>query len=78
MSHKPLDRDTTIADIHQTRERISAKFGGDIAAILEDARRRQEEGGRPIWSGAKETPKASQPGDKSNNLEVGDQSPAAL
>ena len=38
--------DTTIADIHKTRERISDAFGGDIRAITEDARRRQEQSGR--------------------------------
>ena len=34
--------DSTVADIHRTRERISDAFGGDISAITEDARRRQE------------------------------------
>ena len=43
-------RDTTIADIHKTRERISDAFGGDIHAITEDARRRQEQSGRPTVS----------------------------
>ncbi len=38
--------DTTIADIHKTRERISDAFGGDIHAITEDARTRQEQSGR--------------------------------
>jgi hypothetical protein len=33
--------DTTIADIHKTRERISDEFGGDISAIIEAAIRRQ-------------------------------------
>lgn len=44
-----VDVDTTIDEIHQTRERLAAKFGGDIKAILEDARRRQEASGRPVW-----------------------------
>lgn len=35
--------DSTVADIHKTRERISDAFGGDIAAISADARRRQEQ-----------------------------------
>jgi len=39
-------RDTTIADIHKIRERISDAFGGDIHAITEDARKRQEQSGR--------------------------------
>ena len=39
-------RDTTIADIHKIREQISDAFGGDIRAITEDARKRQEQSGR--------------------------------
>ncbi len=42
------DLDTTIEEIHRTRERLAAKFGGDIKAILADARRRQAESDRPI------------------------------
>lgn len=45
------DVDTTIDEIHQTRARLAAKFGGDIKAILADARRRQAESGHPIWRG---------------------------
>lgn len=45
------DADTTIADIHRTRERLAEKFGGDIKAILDDARRRQAESGRLTWRG---------------------------
>jgi hypothetical protein len=51
----PEDRDTTIEDIHRTRRAIAEKFGGDITAILEDARKRQEASGRPIWKGHKST-----------------------
>ncbi len=47
--------DTTIADIHKTRERISEAFGGDIHAITDDARKRQEQSGRRTVSYA-ETP----------------------
>ena len=46
-----IDVDTTIDDIHRTRERLAEKFGGDIKAILEDARQRQAASGRPIWQG---------------------------
>lgn len=46
------DADTTIDEIHRTRERLAKKFGGDIKAILEDARRRQAASGRPTWSGS--------------------------
>jgi hypothetical protein len=35
--------DTTISDIHKTRERISDQFAGDIRAISADARKRQEQ-----------------------------------
>jgi hypothetical protein len=45
------DSDTTIEDIHRTRERLAAKFGHDIKAILADARRRQAESGHPVWQG---------------------------
>jgi hypothetical protein len=45
--------DTTIADIHKTRERTSDAFGGDIHAITEDARKRQEQSGRRTVSYAK-------------------------
>lgn len=38
--------DTTIADIHRTRAKISEAFGGDLHAITEDARKRQEASGR--------------------------------
>ena len=44
------DVDSTIEEIHRTRERLAEKFGGDIKAILEDARRRQAASGRPTWS----------------------------
>ena len=49
-------QDTTIADIHKIRERISDAFGGDIRAISEEARKRQEQSGRetislPRWDG---------------------------
>ena len=50
--------DTTIADIHKTRERISDAFYGDIHAITEDARKRQEQSGRPTVSFAESPTKA--------------------
>ncbi|MBW3600674.1 MAG: hypothetical protein KY475_25850 [Planctomycetes bacterium] len=57
MIHKTqiVDVDTTIDDIHRTRERLAEKFGGDIKAILEDARQRQAASGRPIWQGTPTT-----------------------
>jgi hypothetical protein len=48
---KKNNRDTTIEEIHRTRREIAEKFGGDIAAILEDARKRQAASGRPVWRG---------------------------
>ena len=45
------NRDTTIADLHRTRQRLAEKFGDDSAAILEDARQRQETSGRAVWRG---------------------------
>ena len=51
MIQKTTNRDTIIGAIHQTRQRMAEKFGGDIAAILEDARKRQEASGRAIWQG---------------------------
>jgi hypothetical protein len=43
------DRDTTIDEIHQTRERMAEKFGGDVAAIIQDAQKRQAASGRAVW-----------------------------
>ena len=35
--------------IHATRRRIAEKFGHDLAAIIEDAHKRQAASGREIW-----------------------------
>lgn len=56
MTQKSSDRDTTIEDIHATRRRIAEKFGHDLAAIVEDARKRQAASGHEIW---RPKPKAS-------------------
>jgi hypothetical protein len=40
--------DTTISDLHAIREELSDRFGGDIRAILADARHRQTTSGRPV------------------------------
>ena len=45
------DRDTVIEEIHQVRRQINDKFDGDIATILDDARKRQAASGRAIWQG---------------------------
>jgi hypothetical protein len=51
MIQKTTNRDTILDEIHRTRQRMAEKFGGDIAAILEDARKRQAASGRAIWRG---------------------------
>ncbi len=51
MTQKTADRDTTIEDINRERQRMAEKFGGDINAILEDARKRQEASGKAVWKG---------------------------
>ena len=55
MSKPNPERDTTIADIHQTRQEISDAFQGDIRAITEDAKRRQAASGRTTVSFAKKS-----------------------
>ena len=51
MNPKITNHDTILDEIHRTRQLMAEKFGGDIAAILEDARKRQEASGRAIWQG---------------------------
>lgn len=48
MIKKPVN-DSIIDEIHRTRRQMSDRFGGDFVAMLDDARRRQAESGRPIW-----------------------------
>jgi len=50
MIQKTTERDTTIEDIHRTRERIHDAFNGDLKAMLADARKRQAAAGRPVWN----------------------------
>ncbi len=65
---QPTETDTVIDEIHQTRRQISEKFGGDVAAILEDARARQAAAGRPVWKG-KPPKKVVQPSDDDGDSE---------
>ena len=58
--------DTTIADIHKTRERISDAFSGDIHAISLDAQKRQKQSGRQTVSFAKTPNEVSNPTVKSS------------
>lgn len=41
--------DYIVDEIHQTRREMSDRFGGDFLAMVEDARRRQEASGWPVW-----------------------------
>jgi hypothetical protein len=41
--------DPVIAEIHKIRREIAERFSGNIAAIAEDAARRQSASGRPVW-----------------------------
>ena len=70
--------DSTIADIHKTRERIANAFGGDITAITEDARKREEQSGRRIVSFAESSNKAMHPSGGSGVLPMETPSPAAV
>lgn len=45
-SESPID------EIHRIRREISDRFRGDVAAIAEDAARRQAASGRPVWKGS--------------------------
>ena len=56
MIPKTSNRDTIIDEIHRTRERMAEKFGGDIAAILEDAQKRQTASGRAVWQSPSSKP----------------------
>jgi hypothetical protein len=44
-----LTTDPILEEIHRVRREMSDRFGGDFVAMLNDARRRQEASGRPIW-----------------------------
>lgn len=50
MTDKRMATDLVIDEIHQTRREISDRFGGDLHAILADARQRQAASGHPVWS----------------------------
>jgi len=55
--------ESVIDEIHRIRREISDRFGGDIAAIAEDAARRQAQSNRPVWQ-PKPTNKRMQPSRK--------------
>ncbi len=64
MIGKKRESDATIAEIHRIREQMADKFGGDIAAILEDARQRQAASGRPVWQGPSSNKEMQKSGDR--------------
>ncbi len=41
--------DPIVEEIHQARRDYADKFNGSFKLMLDDARRRQEASGRPIW-----------------------------
>ena len=55
-----LTIDPVLDEIHRTRREMSDRFGGDFAAMLDDARRRQEASGRPIWKPKLDEPTVAQ------------------
>jgi len=50
MIQKQTTTDPVLDEIHRVRREISERFGGDLHAILDDARKRQAASGRTIWS----------------------------
>lgn len=54
MIHKPMV-DPVIAEIHRTRREVSKRFAGDVAAIAQDAARRQAVSGRTVWHPVRES-----------------------
>jgi hypothetical protein len=75
MNQHGTSLDTTIDDIHRVREQMAAKFGGDLNAILEDARKRQEASGRAVWQGPSESSVSSLPPDAARTPGVSIESP---
>jgi len=63
MKTNKVNYDETIEEIHRVREQIAAKFGGDVNAILEDARKRQAESGRAVWQPPPKQAKENDSGD---------------
>ena len=74
MIQKPTE--SPIDEIHRTRREISERFGGDIAAIAEDAARRQAASNRPVWR-PKTTSKATPPTLGATVSAIGQPVPAA-
>ena len=52
-------KDEIVSEVRQARERQAAKFGYDLKAIIEDARKRQKNSRRKIVSFARPVKKAA-------------------
>jgi hypothetical protein len=76
MIQKQTTTDPVLDEIHRTRREISERFGGDLRAILDDARKRQAASGRPVWTpgSANHAMQRSDGGDVADN---GESIPAA-
>ena len=46
---KKNNTDDVIDEIHETRRANAEKFGNNVSAIAEDARKRQAASGRKVW-----------------------------
>ena len=46
----PQRLDPIIEELHDVRREIAKRFEGDIHRISKDARQRQAQEGRPVWS----------------------------
>ena len=53
-------RDEIVEEIHKIRREQAARFNYDIAAIVADAKKRQDEGGRKVVSFSARRPQIAQ------------------
>ncbi len=53
-------RDEIVEEIHKIRREQAARFNYDVAAIVADAKRRQDEGGRRVVSFSSQRPQMAQ------------------
>lgn len=73
MTHESTD--PLIEEIHETRREIAKRFNFDIRQISDDARRRQELEGRPVWH-PKSASQAISPVDRGADSDRGSSAPA--
>ena len=55
------ESDPIVAEVRRIRDAHAAKFNYDIGAIFEDMRRRQAEGGRPLYDAPAPLPRVEPP-----------------